>query len=239
MLNGDRFRVSAPDAKTICADKLPGKSLWEHLNEGTLTREMMEAAGREFRRAHGSLSDVFRGPWSHGDAGMNNVIYDEKADKARLIDFEIVHEKSLPAKSRHADDLLVFLLDLIAVAPNPQWFSLALSFLNAYGNAVVISELEDQLDVPSGIAWIWWGVRTSFASPAKVKRRLEKIRGVTADLEYYRAFAASRARQTRRASISCHKIRPGIPKISSRTRAIKESAKAASPGMPSKLPTSR
>ncbi len=239
MLNGDRFRVSAPDAKTICADKLPGKSLWEHLNEGTLTPEMMEAAGRELRRAHQFWSDEFRGPWSHGDAGMNNVIYDEVTARARLIDFEIVHEKSSPAKSRHSDDLLVFLLDLIAVAPNPQWLRLALAFLNAYGNARVIAEVKKQLTVAKGIAWIWWGVRTSFASPAKVKRRLGKIRGVTADLEYYRAFAARRARQTRRASISCHKIRPGIPKISSRTRAIKESAKAASPGMPSKLPTSR
>ena len=46
-----------------------------------------------------------------------------------------------------------------------------------------------------------------------------------------------RARKTRRASIACHAIRPGIPRINSRTRAIKDSAKAASPGIPSKLPT--
>ena len=236
MLNGDHFRVFAPNAKTVCADKLPGKNLWDHLNEGTLTREMMEAAGRELRRAHQFRSNEFRGPWSHGDAGMNNVIYDTKTDRARLIDFEIVHERSLPAKSRHADDLLVFLLDLIAVAPNAQWLSLALWFLNAYENPAVIAELEDQLTLPNGIAWIWWGVRTSFANPAKVKRRLKKIAGVIADLEYYRAFVARRACQRRRASTICQQIRPGIPKISSRTRAIKESAKAASPGIPSRLP---
>jgi|SRR5262245_1916693 len=238
MLNGDRFHANPSAANRVCADKLPGKSVWDHLNDGTVTREMMEAAGRELRRAHQFRSDEFRGPWSHGDAGMNNVIYDERTDRARLIDFEIVHERSLRAKSRHADDLLVFLLDLIAVAPNPQWYSLALSFLNAYGNAAVIAELEDQLAVPSGIAWIWWGVRTSFANPAKVKRRLEKIRGVTTDLKHYRAFAARRARHRRRASIICHEISPGIPRINSRTRAIKESAKAASPGMPRRLPTS-
>jgi len=196
----------------------------------------MEAAGRELRRAHQFRSNEFRGPWSHGDAGMNNVIYDTKTDRARLIDFEIVHERSLPAKSRHADDLLVFLLDLIAVAPNAQWLSLALWFLNAYENPAVISKLEDQLTLPSGIAWIWWGVRTSFANPARVKRRLKKIAGVIADLEYYRAFVARRACQRRRASTICQQIRPGIPKISSRTRAIKESAKAASPGIPSRLP---
>jgi hypothetical protein len=237
-LNGDRFHARKLGANTVCADKLPGESLWDRLNRGTIRRPMVEAAGYEFRRAHQFSSTVFRGPWSHGDAGMNNVIYDENTGRARFIDFEIFHDKSLPAKSRHADDLLVFLLDLIAVAPNPQWLSLALAFLNAYGETAVIAELEEQLALPSGIAWIWWGVRTSFANPAKVKRRLEKLRDLTAHLEHYRAFAARRARQRRRASITCHEISPGIPKISSRTRAIKESAKAASPGIPSKLPTS-
>src|SRR5262249_43280122 len=155
-----------------------------------------------------------------------NVIYNHRTGRARLIGFEIVHKKSLPAKSRHADDLLVFLLDLIAVAPNSQWFSLALSFLNAYGHTAVIAELEDELALPSGIAWIWWGVRTSFANPTKVKRRLEKIRDLIVNLEYYRALVARRARHRRRASISCHEMSPGIPKINSRTRAIKERAKA-------------
>jgi tRNA A-37 threonylcarbamoyl transferase component Bud32 len=226
MLNGDRFRAWACGKKTVCADKLPGKSLWEHLDEGTLTPQMMEAAGKEFRRAHQFWSDGFRAPWSHGDAGMNNVIYNEKTGRARFIDFEIVHDKSLPAKSRQADDLLVFLLDLIAVAPNPQWLALALSFLNAYGDAAVISELKNQLSLPSGMAWIWWGVRTSFTSPAKVKRRLEKVRGVIVNLGCYRAFAAKRARHRRRTSINCQQMSPGIPIASSRTRAIKASVTA-------------
>jgi hypothetical protein len=237
MLNGDRFHARPSGANTICADKLPGRSLWDHLNKGKLTREMMEAAGQELRRAHQLWSDEFRGSWSHGDAGTNNVIYDEKTGRARLIDFEIVHEKSLPAKLRHADDLLVFLLDLMAVAPNPRWLTLALAFLNAYDDALVITALKQTLAMPTGMAWIWWGVRTSFANPAKVKRRLQKIAGVLADLEHHRAFAAERARKTRRASMNCHPTSPGIPRINSRTRAIKERAKAASPGIPSKLPT--
>src|SRR4051794_15933719 len=130
MLNGDRFHARAAAANTVCADKLPGRSLLDHLNEGTLTRDMAEAAAHELRRAHQLWSDEFRGPWSHGDAGTNNVIYDEKSGRARLIDFEIVHEKSLPTKSRHADDLLVFLLDLLALGPNRQWLTLVLAFLN-------------------------------------------------------------------------------------------------------------
>src|SRR5437667_9470003 len=124
-------------------------------------------------------------------------MYVEKLGRARLIDFEIVQDKSLPARSRQADDLLVFLLDLIAVAPNPQWLTLALSFLNAYGNTAVICELEDELALPNGMAWIRWGVRTSFANPAKLKRQLEKIRDVNANRGYYRACAARRARKRR------------------------------------------
>ncbi len=239
MLNGDRFRISTSRARIICADKLPGESLWNHLNRGTLTRKMMEAAGQELRRAHQFWSGEFRGPWSHGDAGMNNVIYNRKTGRARLIDFEIIHDKSLPVKSRHADDLLVFLLDLIAIAPNRQWLPLALSFLDAYGNAAVIAELKNQLALPSGMAWIWWGVRTSFANPAKVKQRLAKLRDVTANLGYYRAFAAKRVRQRRRPSTSCQVMSAGIPRPISRARATKARAKAPSPETPSKWPTTR
>src|SRR5438876_10133765 len=239
MLNGDRFRASKSGAKTICVDKLPGESLWQHMNRGTLTRQMLEAAACEYCRAHQLWSDEFAGPWSHGDASMENVIYNEKTGRARLIDFELIHEKSLPAKSRQADDLLVFLLDLIGVVPTRQWLPFTLYFLSAYENAPVLAVLENQLALPSGMAWIWWGVRTSFANPAKVKRRLAKLRDVIANLGRHRAIAARRVRKRRRASITCHKMSAGMPSASSRTLAISDRAKAASPGMPSRLPTKR
>jgi hypothetical protein len=239
MLNGDRFRAFSPGSKTVCTDKLPGRSFWEHLHQGTLTRPMLEAAGREFRQVHQLWSDEFGGQWSHGDATMENVIYDEKTDRARLIDFEIIHDKALSAKSRHADDLLVFLSDLVAIAPSHRWLHLSLSFLNAYGDPRVIAELTNHLALPSGMAWIWWGVRTGFADPAKVKQRLARLRDVTANLRFYREFASRRARQRRRASITCQEMSAGMPRPISRARQTRESAKAPSPGMPSKLPTRR
>jgi hypothetical protein len=239
MLNGDRFRSSRLRNNAICIDQLPGESLWEHLNRRALNRRMVEAAGFEFRRAHQFWSKQFRGPWSHGDAGLANVIYDEKSNRARLIDFEIVHDKSLPALSRHADDLLIFLLDLIATAPGRQWLPLTLAFLNAYDNAPVIVQLSRQLAPPSGMAWIWWGVRTSFANPAKIKQRMAKLQDLTSHLRHYRAVAAARARQRRRASITCQAMSAGIPRPISRARQTRERAKAPSPGMPSKLPTTR
>ena len=239
MLNGDRFRVYPSAAKTVCTDKLPGESLWEHMNRRTLTRQMLETAGREFFRAHQFWSDEFGGGWSHGDATMTNVMYDENTGQVRLIDFEIVHHKSLPATVRHADDLLVFLLDILAIASSRQWLPFALCFLNAYDDAVVIAQLENQVAVPSGLAWIWWGVRTSFKNPTKVKQRLAELQDITVNLGRYRTIAAQRTRQSRRASISCQEMSPGMPTASSRTLAISDKASAASPGMPRRLPTKR
>lgn len=37
MLNGDSFRIVESGARAIIQDKLPGKSLWKHMQEGTLT----------------------------------------------------------------------------------------------------------------------------------------------------------------------------------------------------------
>jgi len=239
MLNGDQFRASRLRNNAICIDRLPGENLWEHLNRRTLHRRMVEAAGLEFRRAHQFRSKKFRGPWSHGDAGMANVIYDENSNRARLIDFEIVHDKALPALARQADDLLIFLLDLIASATGRQWLPLTLAFLNAYDNESVIAQLSRQLAPPSGMAWIWWGVRTSFANPAKLRQRLAKLQDLTSYLRHYRAVAAARVRQRRRASITCQQMSAGIPSPISRARQTRERAKAPSPEMPSRWPTTR
>ena len=51
-LNGNRFRAAVRDARTVILDKLPGQSLWDHMNQGTLSKRMLEAAGREYHRAH-------------------------------------------------------------------------------------------------------------------------------------------------------------------------------------------
>ena len=120
MLNGDSFHAYASGSRTVIADKLPGESLWEHLSRGTLARRMLIAAATELRRAHQFWSDEFRGRWSHGDASITNVIYDASNNRAHLIDFEIYHQKSLATPARQADDLLVFLLDLVGTLPTRQ-----------------------------------------------------------------------------------------------------------------------
>jgi hypothetical protein len=237
MLNGDRFHAYASGARCVVAEKLPGESLWEHINRGTVTRRMLVAAATEFRRAHQFWSDEFHGRWSHGDGTTQNVIYDPKTDRARLIDFEIVHEKSLSTGARQADDLLVFLLDMVGIVPSRQWLPFSMTFLEAYSDIKVIAQLRKQLDLPGGLAWIWWGARTNFTNPGKVKQRLASLSRAIAKLKLYEDAGSGRARSKRRPSISCQPISPGMPKPSSRTLAIKERAKAVSPGMPRRLPT--
>ena len=236
MLNGDRFHAHASGKRCVVAEKLPGQNLWKHLQDGTLTKPMLRSAAAEFRRAHQFWSDEFRGRWSHGDASITNLIYDPKTNRARFIDFEIYHDKSLSAAARQADDLLVFLLDLVGTVPSRQWLPFATTFLEAYGDREVIAQLRTQLDLPGGLAWIWWGVRTNFTNPAKVKRRLGNLSRAIGKLKSYDVGAASRVRSKRRPSINCQVTSPGIPKPSSRTRAIKDKAKAVSPGMPRRLP---
>ena len=175
MFNGDRFRATVTDNRTVTLDKLPGDNLWEHMNWGTLTPRMLKAAGIEYRRAHQFKSKELGSGWSHGHASMTNVIYGEKTDRARLIDFEIRHEKSLPAAARHADDLLVFLLDMVGRIPNRQWLSFAICFLRAYNDAAVMRELRERLVVPSGLAAIWWNVRTNFTRKRKSKAAFSSV----------------------------------------------------------------
>ena len=237
MLNGDRYRAYASGTRCVIAEKLPGESLWEHLNRGTLTRRMLQAAAAEFRRAHQFWSDHFQGRWSHGDGSSQNVIYDSSNNRARLIDFEIVHEKSLATSARQADDLLVFLLDMVGTVPNRQWLPFSTTFLEAYGDREVIAKLRKQLDLPGGLAWIWWGVRTNFTNPAKVKQRLANLSRAIAKLKSYKEAGSALARNKRRPSISCQTIKPGIPTASSRARAIKESAVAGPSRMLRSLPT--
>jgi tRNA A-37 threonylcarbamoyl transferase component Bud32 len=243
MLNGDSFRASVSGPRTIVVDKLPGESLWQHIKRESLTLQMLRAAAIELRRAHQFWSNEFRDYWSHGDASVTNVIYDAETDRARMIDFEIYHGKSLSAAARQADDLLVFLLDLVGTVTDQQWLPFATTFLEAYGDREVIAELQLQLALPGRLAWIWWRVRTNFRSPSNVKLRLADLSRAIANSKLYDNAVSAFGRNKRRASINCQTITPGIPKPNSRTRAMSDNAKPISPHldgsfpMPSRHPT--
>ena len=182
-LNGPAFSAVSVGRDMVCADRVPGRSLWEYMTEGAMTPQMLEAAAHALRRAHEFWSDEYDDWWSHGDATTTNVIYDASSGRARLIDFEILHEKSLPAEARHADDLLVLLLDTTRLVPEREWLGFALQFLTAYGKADVIARLRTQLVLPRGLARIWWVVRTNFANRRSVNRRFAALWRALGDFE--------------------------------------------------------
>ena len=51
-------------------------------------------------------------------------------------------------------------------------------------------------------AEIWWGVRTNFTNPAKVKQRLANLSRAIAKMKFYDDAVSTRERSKRRASIS-------------------------------------
>ncbi|MEI8341388.1 MAG: hypothetical protein WCH43_07645, partial [Verrucomicrobiota bacterium] len=138
LLNGDQFCAFAEESRKVCAERLPGKSIASHFEEGTFLEEMLDAAADELRRAHALTCTERNGLWSHGDANLANFLYDGTERRARIIDFELIHDWSLPVAERHADDLLVFLQDLCGCIQPDRWLPAAGRFLEGYGNGGVI-----------------------------------------------------------------------------------------------------
>jgi hypothetical protein len=154
------FSVFTEGRRIVCVEEVPGKSLFDYANERTLTLREVEAAGRELRRAHALWCQELNDYWSHGDPNLNNLIYDEQTNRVQLIDFELVHLRSLPAIERHADDMVIFLEDLMARVSQEQWLPFALGFIGAYDQPVVTEEARRRLVVPTGYAALWWRRRT-------------------------------------------------------------------------------
>lgn len=228
LLNGGEFEAVALGPRAFRADQLPGRSLWDCMEAGTLDATMLAAAGQELRRSHGFWSDEFNDLWSHGDLSITNILFDQETGRARLIDFEMRHDHSLSALERQADDLLVVVLDLAGVARDEEWLPFTRAFLQSYGNADVIALMADKLFFPVGLARLWWKIRTNFGKPAKVRARFASLRQAISTMEFQPEVSAFPPNK-RRPSISCQTSKPGTPMTSSRTLAMSESAKASSP----------
>jgi hypothetical protein len=177
-LHGDGFRAFADGPCAVAADEVPGKSLSMHLTSGTLDSRMLAAAARELRRAHEAACPAFAGPWSHGDPHSGNFVYEPETDRARLIDFEVMHHPTIPADERHADDLLIFLQDMVGRISTEQWLPSAQAFLGAYGRPEIVARLREKLVVPRGFARVWWAVRTTYLASAELRRRTEALRAI-------------------------------------------------------------
>jgi hypothetical protein len=177
ILHGPEFHAFSPDPASAGADELPGINLTVPLDDGTITPRMAAAAGRELRRAHQCDCPEFNGPWSHGDPHLGNFIYEERSDRARLIDFEVMHLPELPPKERHSDDLLIFLQDMAGRIRDESWMPCAEAFLCAYGNPELAGMLCEKLTAPRwGFPRLWWMVRLSYMPAREWRTRFETLR---------------------------------------------------------------
>ncbi|MDB6151644.1 MAG: hypothetical protein JWL90_97 [Chthoniobacteraceae bacterium] len=177
ILHAPEFHAFSPEPASAGADELPGVNLTIHLDGGTITPLMAAAAGRELHRAHQCHCPQFKGLWSHGDPHLGNFIYDDRTDRARLIDFEVMHLQALPAKERHSDDLLIFLQDMAGRIRSEAWMPCAEAFLKAYANPELTGLLLKKLKAPRwGFARLWWIVRLSYISGREWRARFEKLR---------------------------------------------------------------
>lgn len=162
----------------LLIEPLPGRSLKNYLESGALTKTMLQAAGREFKRCHALLN----GGWSHGDPHLDNVLYDEVTKRAYLIDIETRHDSRLSAPECHADDLLVFLLDLLGRDSAACWLEHSRIFLESYADVEVLVALARRLIMPRGLELVLWKTRTNHLPTHILRERIrllnEQIRSV-------------------------------------------------------------
>jgi hypothetical protein len=191
LLNGEEFLAFAGDDDSVWLERLPGSDLDTLNREGRLEPWMFYAAGLEFRRVHGLFSTRFQGPWSHGDPNCGNVIIDRRTQRARLIDFETVHVETLPADDRHAEDIAVFLLDLLGGVAEERLTTMASAFLEGYNRPVICELAQSRLVIPIGFGRLWWGIRTEYAPLGVLRRRLALLRHCLAPKETASCISAS------------------------------------------------
>ena len=176
-LHGERFQAFSDGPCAVAAEEVPGMDLSQHLNAGTLSQAMFAAAAREMLRAHQQQCPIFHETsWSHGDPHAGNFVYEKETDRARLIDFEVMHHPTMSANERHAEDLLVFLQDIAGRISPDQWLPGAHAFLGAYARPEIVARLREKLVMPRGLARVWWAVRTTYLTPSELRRRIIELR---------------------------------------------------------------
>ena len=94
------------------------------------------------------------------------MLYDEAGGRARLIDFETLHDP-LDAPVRHADDLLVLLLDLLGRADGERLVRFARALIEGYDDKKVTARLEERLVCPSGLELVLWHTAHPLPSPSR------------------------------------------------------------------------
>lgn len=149
-VNGEAISLGS----VLVCNRLPGVPLANWMTDSGETKdvrlEVLKIAMtslQEFHRVELDNGSADRIPLSHGDATLNNVLYDAENRSVQWIDFDLRHWLNVPAPQRHADDLRAFLFSAVRhlpVAEIPE-------FLTA---------MQQQYDAPS----VWSCLRSQLSS---------------------------------------------------------------------------
>ena len=180
------FHAFATAEGHLMIQHLPGQAITTFISDGLLPQAVLAAAAREMARAHGVQTtgvNASLGAWSHGDSHLGNFLFDPAQSRARLIDFEVSHLPHLSELERHADDLLVFLQDLMGRVSSSNWIPAARCFLEHYRNhrmpsPDLFTALAKRMSPPQWIESLWWAVRTSYLGNVERTRRILALREV-------------------------------------------------------------
>jgi hypothetical protein len=175
LLHGPERDAGHQDAVEICLEELPGVTYRQLMLDGPLPAGSLEAAAREFHRAHRLVIPGTARAFSHGDPHLGNILFDRDQTRAYLFDFDQIHDEDAPAVWRHADDLLVFGLELLGRTMSDEWPRAGVTFFRSYPDQVVLDEVVRRLVYPAGFAAVLWGTRTARLPRSRVVERLESL----------------------------------------------------------------
>jgi hypothetical protein len=88
------------------------------------------------------------------------VIVDERTQRVRLIDFETAYVETLSPDDRHAEDVAVFLLDMLGGVAEKSLPVMAKAFLAGYNQPAVWELAQSRLVIPTGFDLVMVGIRT-------------------------------------------------------------------------------
>ena len=138
--------------RVLVCDQLPGTPVAQWLIESNQTMatrlELLKVALsglQEFHRVQIQGRGARKILLSHGDATLNNVLYDSGNHLVHWIDFDLRHWLGVPAPRRHADDLRAFLFSAVrylSEAEIPEFLS---SMQRQYDHPEVWNCLKEQL----------------------------------------------------------------------------------------------
>ena len=152
---------NVPDRSVLVCNQFPGVPVADWLLESVETIdvrfEVLKIAVDALQEFHRQRVDDGHGhsiPLSHGDATVNNVLYDAQSGSAQWIDFDLRHWLNVPAPRRHADDLRAFLFSAVRRLPEAEIAEFLAVVQQQYDAPAVWSCLQSQLSSH----WFHWDV---------------------------------------------------------------------------------